>query len=291
MNEAINTQDAQAVASAEPKRQQMVADFDKGVFATSDSFLLATQMAKTLANSTLVPKEFQGNWSNCLIAIEQANRLGMSAFLVMQNMYIVYGRPSWSSKFLIAMINGSGKYDGPLKFKEELKDGKPYACTAWTTLNGEVVEGMRVDMSMAKAEGWVDKNGSKWKTMPQLMLRYRAASFFSSLNCPEVTMGIYTQEEIEDMYDDAFDESVIDVMAKEAATIEANSGVQEVKIPDPIAEARDKAENGPEVTQAATEAPQPVQAESEKKTKATKAAEKKPDMTEGSDGQMAMPGF
>lgn len=42
------------------------------------------------------------------------------------------------------------------------------------------------------------ENGSKWKTMPQLMLRYRAASFFSSLNCPELTMGIYTKEEIED---------------------------------------------------------------------------------------------
>ena len=59
---------------------------------------------------------------------------------------------------------------------------------------------MEFNMQIAKDEGWLGKNGSKWKTMPQLMLRYRAASFFSSLNCPELTMGIYTKEEIEDGY-------------------------------------------------------------------------------------------
>ena len=64
--------------------------------------------------------------------------------------------------------------------------------------NGRRIEGMEVNMQMADDEGWTKKNGSKWKTMPQLMLRYRAASFFSSLNCPELTMGIYTKEEIED---------------------------------------------------------------------------------------------
>ena len=57
---------------------------------------------------------------------------------------------------------------------------------------------MKGDIDMAKAEGWLGKNGSKWKTMPQLMLRYRAASFFSSLNCPELTMGLYTKEEMQD---------------------------------------------------------------------------------------------
>jgi hypothetical protein len=78
------------------------------------------------------------------------------------------------------------------------KNGKPFSCTAWTMKNGRRVEGMEVNMDMAKDEGWLGKNGSKWKTMPQLMLRYRAASFFSSLNCPELTMGLYTKEEMQD---------------------------------------------------------------------------------------------
>lgn len=187
--------DVNEITESKPKRE-LVTDFSKGIFGTSDNFLMATQMAKALSSSTIVPKEFQGNLGNCIIAIDLSTRMHMAPTTVMQNLHIIYGRPSWSSKFLIAMINGSNKFDQPLRFREEEKDGKPYACAAWTSLNGEVIEGMKVTMDIAKAEGWIDKNGSKWKTMPQLMLMYRAASFFASLNCPEVTMGLYTTEEI-----------------------------------------------------------------------------------------------
>ena len=133
--------------------------------------------------------------------------------MVMQNLHVIQGRPSWSSKFLIAAINNSGKFDMELQFEEtQDKDGKPFSCTAWTTKNGRKVNGMTVDMDMAKEEGWLSKNGSKWKTMPQLMLRYRAASFFSSLNCPELTMGLYTREE---MQDDDFKEYPIENMKEQ----------------------------------------------------------------------------
>lgn len=192
-----------AVAKAEEKKEvahsNKVTDYSLGIFGTSDNFIMAMQMAKALSSSTIVPSTFQKNDANCLIAIEQAQRLRVSPLMVMQNLYVIQGRPSWSSKFLIAAINNSGKFDMELQFEETRdKDGKPYSCLAWTTKNGRRVEGMNVDMEMAKAEGWLGKNGSKWKTMPQLMLRYRAASFFSSLNCPELTMGLYTKEEMQD---------------------------------------------------------------------------------------------
>lgn len=176
-----------------------VTDFSLGVFGTSNNFVMATNMANTLAASTIIPKEYQGNAANCMIAIEQAVRLKVSPMMVMQNLYVIQGRPSWSSKFLIAAINGSGKFDTELQF-EEVRDssGKPFSCLAWTMKDGRRIDGMVVDMDMARAEGWVSKNGSKWKTMPQLMLRYRAASFFSSLNCPELTLGLYTKEEVTD---------------------------------------------------------------------------------------------
>lgn len=193
-----------AVAVNEEKKEvaahnNKVTDYSLGIFGTSDNFIMAMQMAKALSSSTIVPSTFQKNDANCLIAIEQAQRLKVSPLMVMQNLYVIQGRPSWSSKFLIAAINNSGKFDMELQF-EEKKDnsGKPYSCLAWTTKNGRKVEGMTVDMDMAKAEGWLGKNGSKWKTMPQLMLRYRAASFFSSLNCPELTMGLYSREEMQD---------------------------------------------------------------------------------------------
>lgn len=177
-------------------------DFSLGIFGTSDNFTMATQMAKALASSTIVPKEYQGNVANGLIAIEIAQRLQTSPLMVMQNLNVIQGRPSWSAQFLIAMVNGSGKYDMELQFDEKQdKDGKPYSCQCWTEKNGRKVTGITVDMSMAAAEGWIQKNGSKWKTMPQVMLRYRAASFFARMNCPELTLGYYTKDEAYEIAD------------------------------------------------------------------------------------------
>lgn len=194
---AENTQ-IQEQKETKPSRK-LETDYSLGIFGTSDNFTMAYQMAKALASSTIVPRDYQNNPSNCLIAIEQAQRLGVSPMMVMQNLYVIQGRPSWSSKFLIAAINNSGKFDMELQFDEKNDaDGKPYSCLCWTQRNGRRVDGMEVNMDMAKAEGWLSKNGSKWRTMPKLMLRYRAASFFSSLNCPELTLGLYTQEEAMD---------------------------------------------------------------------------------------------
>ena len=159
-----------AVAKAEEKKEEKtevahsnnkVTDYSLGIFGTSDNFIMAMQMAKALASSTIVPATFQKNDANCLIAIEQAQRLRVSPLMVMQNLYVIQGSPSWSSKFLIAAINNSGKFDMELQFEETRdKDGKPYSCLAWTTKNGRRVEGMTVDMEMAKAEGWLSKIGS-----------------------------------------------------------------------------------------------------------------------------------
>lgn len=192
------------------------------IFSNGESWGLAVKMATSLAQSTIVPKDFQGNANNALIAIELANRLQTSPFMVMQNLYVVYGRPSWSAQYVISMINGSGKYDMELQYDEKAdKNGKPFSCQCWTEKAGRKVTGPVIDMDMAKAEGWVDKNGSKWKTMPQIMLRYRAASFFGRMNCPELTLGIYTREEVVEIGPDEY--TVSDINAKVKQDIEVNA--------------------------------------------------------------------
>ena len=224
MSENVEQKESKAVA------RKLETDYSLGIFGTSDNFQMAYQMAKALASSTIVPRDYQNNPSNCLIAIEQAQRLGVSPMMVMQNLYVIQGRPSWSSKFLIAAINNSGKFDMELQFDEkDDKDGKPYSCLCWTMKKGRRVEGMRVDMDMAKAEGWLSKNGSKWRTMPKLMLRYRAASFFSSLNCPELTLGLYTQEEAIDT-DFADDKYVVNEAERVQAQIKSNANMEELMI-------------------------------------------------------------
>ena len=231
---AENTQLAEKKEQTAVQQTNKVTDYSLGIFVTSDNFIMAMQMAKALSESTIVPQTYQKNPSNCLIAIEQAQRMNISPLMVMQNLYPIQGKPSWSSKFLIASINASRKFDMELQYDETKdKDGKPYSCVAWTMKNGRRIEGMEVNMQMAKDEGWLGKNGSKWKTMPQLMLRYRAASFFSSLNCPELTMGIYTKEEIED--NDFNDYPMEDLQAQVQKDIAENANSQEFE-PEEVTE-------------------------------------------------------
>lgn len=174
-------------------------ELSKGIWGSSDNWLMAGQMAKALSCSTIVPKDYQGNEANALVAIDIANRLQTSPLMVMQNLHVIQGRPSWSAQFLIASVNGSGKYNMELQYDEKAdKAGKPYSCQCWTMKDGRRVTGPVIDMEMAKAEGWTTKSMSKWKTMPQIMLRYRAASFFARMNCPELTLGFYTKEEVID---------------------------------------------------------------------------------------------
>ena len=120
--------------------------------------------------------------------------------MVMQNLYIVHGKPAWSSTFLIACINASRKFT-PLRYRMTGEKGTDtYGCVAWAIdRDGEKLESPEVTIGMAKAEGWYGKTGSKWKTMPELMLRYRAATFFARTYVPELTMGIQTQDEIIDI--------------------------------------------------------------------------------------------
>ena len=169
-----------------------------GMFANKDAFEHAQRVATMFAKSDLVPKQFQNNVGNCVIALEMATRIGASPLAVMQNLYIVHGKPSWASSFLIATINACGKFS-PLRYEHDEKDGGRCRAYALDLKDGEKLLGSWVSMNMAKAEGWVDKAGSKWKTMPELMMKYRAASFFARQYAPEVSMGIYTQEEIQDI--------------------------------------------------------------------------------------------
>jgi|SRR6478609_6557972 len=170
-----------------------------GTFGDKGNFEHAQRVAKMLSSSSLIPKDYQGNIQNTMIALEMANRVGASPLMVMQNLYIVHGKPSWSSSFIIASINASGKFS-PLRY-EVSGEGNEYGCLAWAydLATGDRLEGPKVTMAMADAEGWINKAGSKWKTMPELMMRYRSAAFFGRLYAPEIMMGMQTTEEAHDV--------------------------------------------------------------------------------------------
>jgi hypothetical protein len=170
---------------------------DEGSFSVH-GFEHAQRVAKMLSSSNLIPEAYRGNIQNTMIALEMANRIGASPLMVMQNLYIVHGKPSWSSSFIIASLNACHRFS-PLRF-EMSGEGDEYGCAAWAydLATKDKLEGPKVTMIMAKNEGWVSKAGSKWKTMPELMFRYRAAAFFGRLYAPDILMGMQTAEEVFD---------------------------------------------------------------------------------------------
>lgn len=212
---------------------------------TGSGFDQLQRVAKALCASTLVPAQYRAftevksygkvtghnpnpaGLPNCVVALNMAMRMGADPLMVMQNLYVIEGRPSWSSQFIIAAINSCGRFS-PLRFeisepgKEETVEFKAVAwkndkkteekrstkvqhrtCRAWVIEKetGERLDGPTVSMQMAIDEGWLTKNGSKWQTMPEIMLRYRAASLFGRLYAPELLMGLQTQEEAQDFID------------------------------------------------------------------------------------------
>ena len=236
-------------------------------FGSLQSFELMQRGANLLASSTLVPAQYRkviekldkyGNvkesrenpnaLANAVVALNMAQRMGADPLMVMQNLYIVEGRPSWSSQWIIAAINGCGRFS-PLRFeikvlgakvieykstywesgerrskveKVEITDKK---CIAWAVESGTtipqfsledlkqfggvygcckeygipLIESPAVSIEMAVQEGWYTKNGSKWQTMDEVMLRYRTASFFGKLYAPELLMGLQSVEEAQDI--------------------------------------------------------------------------------------------
>ena len=198
-------QPATPVAMTELRAQAIAprtADFPVAMgFGNNQSFELMQRAAKLLANSTLVPASYRvvnedrrGNVTenpaglpNCVVALNMAQRMGADPLMVMQNLYIVEGRPSWSSQWIIAAINGCGRFS-PLRFditvlgEKEVERTEVYwenkqrhtrtlkvkvidkVCVAWAIEKetGERIESPKVSIEMAVKEGGADPaNNSK----------------------------------------------------------------------------------------------------------------------------------
>lgn len=195
-------------------------------FDSLQGFELMQRAAKAFASSSLVPPAYQGNLANSIIALELASRMGASPLMVMQNLYIVHGRPGWSSQFLIAAFNQCGRFSA-IRYEwggDRSKDS--WSCKAWAVelSTKERIEGPPVTIKQSKDEGWYDKKGSKWQTLPELMLMYRAAGFMVRTHAPEIAMGLQTAEELGDIFDAAPDAAgtfSVTTEALRAATPEA----------------------------------------------------------------------
>jgi hypothetical protein len=302
-------------ATTEQQQQSTALENVSMGFGSLQSFELMQRAAKLLSASTLVPTVFRnqivkkGNsnngWvetvednpnalPNCVIALNMSARMGADPLMIMQNLYVIEGRPSWSSQFVISAINTCGRYS-PLRF-DLSEAGEPQevsytasegygkerknvtkkvtvrhqTCVAWAIERetGQRLESPKITIQMAIDEGWLTKNGSKWQTMPELMLRYRAAAFFGRLYSPEILMGLQTAEETHDVIDVNADGSV-------SVTRETAPAAKTVAMPQSKSASQAKAEPA-EIVSAAEPAPEATQAAETVEKPAAKPKDAKP---------------
>lgn len=200
-----------ADTSLEKKQQTIpMSQLNDMGFNSGPAFALLRNAAEFISESDIIPKQFQKNISNCAVALNMARRMQADPVMVMQNLYVVYGRPGWSSQFLIATLNTNGSFS-KLRYewtaeKDKKKDG--FGCRAYAVEldGGEVLYGPWVTVGLARSEGWYDRKSrdggvaSKWPTLTELMCMYRAAAFFVRTYCPEIAMGLRTADEEEEIH-------------------------------------------------------------------------------------------
>lgn len=182
----------------------------RDAFADKDSFKLLWNISCTLAKSSMIPANYQSKPEDCMVAVDMANRLGVSPLMVMQNMYVVKGKPAWSGQACMTLISGCGKFKDvyPVYTGEKGKDTRGCYIKATRIKDDTEIDGTEVTIKMAKDEGWYSKKDkfgnetSKWQTMSEQMLAYRAAAFFARVYCPEALMGVQLVDEVIDISKD-----------------------------------------------------------------------------------------
>lgn len=208
------------------RQEKRPAVHDEGEFSElmdSARFEHLWRVSKAFSSSDLVPQQFRDKPENCMIVIQMACRAGIDPMAFMQASYVVHGRPGIEAKLAIALLNASGAIKRGTLTYAITGEGKNKQCvaSAVNASTGEIIEGPPVSMELADKEGWTKKQGSKWQTMPDLMLRYRSAVFLIRAHYPEVLMGLHTEDELRD---------VGPVVAQEDSTEKVRKAIAEIDV-------------------------------------------------------------
>jgi hypothetical protein len=175
-------------------------DGESSIYQTTETFEFAQRQAKSLCQSQLVPTQYQGQngLSNCLVALEMSKRMNLSPLTVMQNLNVIHGKPTWSAQFISSQIIGCGRFKNFDYIVTGKDDSLSVQCQAIRLEDNKLLKGTAVSMKMAQKEGWTAKN-KKYQSMPEIMLKARASTFFGRQYIPDLLLGVQTSEEVVDI--------------------------------------------------------------------------------------------
>lgn len=249
----------------------MPSDLSMGVFSSASMYGEYHRIAVDISKGDLIPEAFRGKPANIMIALNLASRMGADPLAIMQSMYIVYGKPSFSASFIGGIVEESGKF-GFLEYRYQgTPDKDDYGCRIVTIiqLTGQEIQGPLVTIAMAKAEGWYTKKGSKWPVMPELMLGNRAITFFARRYAGSVLIGMSSTDELQDM-----DVKDINPGAGQEKMSKADMADSLVGQAEVVVETKTNKSDAPRATPNKKDEEKPVTTEKEKDTKKTEAEQK-----------------
>lgn len=172
-----------SITTIQPTRQNIL---------TPQNIEEALRMADMMAKSSIVPKDYQGNPGNVLVAIQWGAELGLPPLQAMQNLAVINGRPALWGDAVIAIVRGSGLLDS---IQEDIA-GDAATCTV--TRKGEAPVTRTFSMEDAKKAGLSGKQGP-WSQYPKRMLQMRARAWALRDVFPDVLRGVSVAEEAQDI--------------------------------------------------------------------------------------------
>lgn len=171
----------------------------------------AMEMARMLAGSSMVPKDYQGKPENVLVAIQMGLDIGLKPMQALQNIAVINGRPSIWGDAALALVHASELVEyvhetaeGPKQNADgSFPDDFTRVCEVKRKGAKEpVIRKFSVrDAKTAKLWGKTGQQGqpTPWVTYPERMLQMRARSFALRDSASDALMGLSIVEEAQDM--------------------------------------------------------------------------------------------
>jgi hypothetical protein len=154
----------------------------------------ALEIAGVLCKSSLIPKDFQGNPGNVLVAIQWGMELGLAPMQALQSIAVINGRPSLWGDAVIALCKSHSVCEW---VREYFDDDGTAVCVAQRRGDPDPVE-RRFSLEDAKRAGLAGKAGP-WSQYPRRMLQMRARSWCLRDAFPDLLRGMAVAEEQADI--------------------------------------------------------------------------------------------
>jgi len=161
----------------------------------------AMEFSKMLAESSMVPRAYQGKPQDIMVCVQWGYELGLAPMQALQNIAVINGKPSVYGDAMMALVQASPVCEGIDEHIENEGTPNPVAvCIAKRKGRNPVIA--RFSVEDAKRAGLWGKQGP-WQAYPKRMLQMRARGFALRDAFPDVLKGLITAEEAADFPEEA----------------------------------------------------------------------------------------